>query len=43
MEYLRKKYICKNQIKKGLVGVKETMEIFKQATQHCFNDRSKSK
>ena len=26
MEYLRKKYICKNQIKKGLVGVKETMK-----------------
>ena len=25
MEYLRKKYICKNQIKKGLIGVKETM------------------
>ncbi len=26
MEYLRKKYICKNQIKKGLIGVKETIK-----------------
>ncbi len=25
MEYLRKKYVCKNQIKKGLKGVKDTM------------------
>jgi KDO2-lipid IV(A) lauroyltransferase len=25
MEYLRKKYICKNQIKKGLAGVKNTI------------------
>lgn len=26
MEYLRKKYVCKNQIKKGRSGVKETLE-----------------
>ena len=26
MEYLRKKYVCKNQIKKGLSGVKQAME-----------------
>ena len=27
MEYLRKKYICKNQIKKGRSGVRETMNF----------------
>jgi KDO2-lipid IV(A) lauroyltransferase len=26
MEYLRKKYICKNQIKKGINGVREVVE-----------------
>ena len=30
MEYLRKKYICKNQIKKGRLGVKETVEYLKK-------------
>ena len=29
MEYLRKKYICKNQIRKGIKGVKETIEYLK--------------
>ena len=29
MEYLRKKYVCKNQIKKGLPGVKEAIEYIK--------------
>ncbi|MDA7715672.1 lysophospholipid acyltransferase family protein [Pelagibacteraceae bacterium] len=29
MEYLRKKYICKNQIKKGIKGVKETINYIK--------------
>ena len=29
MEYLRKKYICKNQIKKGINGVKDTIEFIK--------------
>ena len=29
MEYLRKKYVCKNQIKKGINGVRETIEFLK--------------
>ncbi|MDC3104401.1 lysophospholipid acyltransferase family protein [Candidatus Pelagibacter bacterium] len=29
MEYLRKKYICKNQIKKGINGVKSAIEFIK--------------
>ena len=29
MEYLRKKYVCKNQIKKGRRGVKESVEYIK--------------
>ena len=29
MEYLRKKYICKNQIKKGLLGVKDSIHYIK--------------
>ena len=29
MEYLRKKYICKNQIKKGIKGVKEAINYIK--------------
>ena len=30
MEYLRKKYICQNQIKKGLVGVKDSINFIKK-------------
>ena len=30
MEYLRKNFVCKNQIKKGLNGVKEALEFMKQ-------------
>ena len=30
MEYLRKKYVCKNQIKKGIGGVKESIEYIKK-------------
>tara|TARA_B100000989_G_scaffold157197_1_gene117400 strand:- start:978 stop:1457 length:480 start_codon:yes stop_codon:yes gene_type:complete len=30
MEYLRKNYICKNQIKKGLKGVREALAFFKK-------------
>jgi len=30
MEYLRKKYVCKHQIKKGRLGVKETVEYLKK-------------
>jgi len=29
MEYIRKKYVCKNQIKKGLSGVKDTISYIK--------------
>ncbi len=29
MEYIRKKYICKNQIKKGISGTKELLKKFK--------------
>ena len=30
MEYLRRKYVCKNQIKKGINGVRETIEFIKK-------------
>ena len=30
MEYLRKKYICKNQIKKGISGVRDAIEYIKK-------------
>ena len=29
MEFLRKKFICKNQIKKGLNGVRDAIEYIK--------------
>ena len=32
MEPLRKKYICKNQIKKGINGLRESLKFFKQGT-----------
>tara|TARA_A100001011_G_C14278187_1_gene830265 strand:- start:983 stop:1858 length:876 start_codon:yes stop_codon:yes gene_type:complete len=32
MVYLRKKYICKNQIKKGLSGTRETIKFLKEKT-----------
>ena len=38
MEYLRQKYICKNQIKKGINGVRESIEFIKKKTLHSFND-----
>ncbi len=34
MEYLRKKYICKNQIKKGIKGVRESIKYLK--LNHCI-------
>ena len=34
MEYLRKKFICKNQIKKGINGVREAIEYIKK--NHCI-------
>ena len=39
MEFLRKKYICSNQIKKGINGVR-TIEYIKELF-HSFNGRSK--
>ena len=30
MEYLRKKYICKNQIKKGINGVRDSINYIKE-------------
>ena len=38
MEYLRKKYICKNQIKKGLKGVREALKYFKKRKKFSYND-----
>jgi Kdo2-lipid IVA lauroyltransferase/acyltransferase len=32
MEYLRKKYICKNQIKKGRSGIRELIQLFKSGS-----------
>ena len=32
MEPIRKKYICKNQIKKGINGVRESLKFFKRGT-----------
>ena len=32
MEYIRKNYICKNQVKKGMSGTKELLKLFKQGT-----------
>ena len=34
MENIRKKYICKNQIKKGINGVREAIEFIKE--KHCI-------
>ncbi len=34
MEYLRKKYVCKNQIKKGIKGVREAIEFINK--KHCI-------
>ena len=30
MEYFRRKYVCKNQIKKGVVGIRHTFNFLKQ-------------
>ena len=32
MEYIRKNYICKNQIKKGMSGTKDLLKLFKKGT-----------
>ena len=33
MEYLRKKYVCHNQIRKGINGLRETIKYIKK---HCI-------
>ena len=38
MEYLRKKYICNNQIQKGIKGTKDVIKFVKNKHQYCFND-----
>ena len=39
MEKIRKKYICKNQIKKGIGGLKKLINVFKKKKLfNCFND-----
>jgi len=38
MEKIRKKYICKNQIKKGMAGTKQLLSFFKNNSFNCFND-----
>ncbi len=30
MEYVRRKYVCKNQIKKGIVGIREVVQFLKK-------------
>ena len=35
METLRKKYICKNQIKKGRSGIRELVKLFKNGYLYC--------
>ena len=38
MEKIRKKYICKNQIKKGIGGLKKIITLKKKKIFYCFND-----
>ena len=38
MEKIRKKYICKNQIKKGIAGTRQLLSYFKNNYFYCFND-----
>ena len=42
MERIRKKYICKNQIKKGTSGVRELLRLYKKGVLYSLNDRSES-
>ena len=32
MEYLRRKFVCQNQIKKGIKGVREAIDYIKEIT-----------
>ena len=36
MENIRKKYICKNQIKKGISGTKELLSNYLKKDIHCL-------
>ena len=38
MERIRKKYICKNQIKKGVGGMKKLITLKKNELFYSFND-----
>ena len=38
MERIRKKYICKNQIKKGTGGVEKLLKLYKKGLLYSFND-----
>ena len=38
MERIRKKYICKNQIKKGISGTKQLLSFFKKKNIYSIND-----
>ena len=38
MEFLRKKYVCSNQIKKGINGVREAIEFIKKKKMYSLND-----
>ena len=38
MERIRKKYICKNQIKKGTSGVRELLKLYKKRLLYSLND-----
>ncbi len=38
MELLRRKYVCSNQIKKGIKGVRESIEYIKKKTLYCSDD-----
>jgi hypothetical protein len=38
MERIRTKYICKNQIKKGIGGLKKLIALKKVELFYCIND-----
>ena len=38
MVRIREKYICKNQIKKGISGTKQLLSFFKKKNINCIND-----
>ncbi len=42
IEIIRKKYICKNQIKKGISGTRQLLSFFKKKNFYSSDDRSKS-